>query len=375
MYNINMDSIKNITIITPNLKYKDASGGAFTRNFLINEWEKIGINVCAYNPPVILNDFTFYEILKGTLKVLFSKLRRDDCVIKSNILVTFDPYPIDVVTALRLSKKFNIPCVIYLHHIPPNILFHPFRRGIFRVILNRFYFRFLLALIQHYRVPIFLDNPNTGKGLNVKVYPDLVALNTTINVSNTNYKKYDICYVGGLGKHKGVEDIIYVLNILKNKYNINVKAVLVGKGRKKYVEKLIKKIKKYNLQNNVTLTGFVEEETKWQILSESKIFLFLSYEEGWSVSVMEAASLGIPIIAYDLPAYYYLGGNFFKVKPGDIKTVAQYIVNILENYEEALKIGTKAKESVKKFNQTFIAKQQLIFYKRIIEDYKRYVHR
>ncbi len=162
------------------------------------------------------------------------------------------------------------------------------------------------------------------------------------------------------------------INILKKKYGIDVKAILVGPGNEKYVKKLNRKIKKYGLQGNITFTGFVKEEEKWRILSESKVFLFLSYEEGWAISVMEAAGIGLPIVAYDLPAYYYLKGNFFKVNPSDTKAAAEKIAYILNNYKDALVIGKKAKEMVDKFDQEFIAKQQLIFYKRIIEDYNGY---
>lgn len=363
-------TIKNITVVTTKVSNKTIQGGEVTRDFLIKEWKKMGVNVFIFYTPAVLKKFTFFEALKGTLKALFSKLNYN--ISNQSILVSFSPYPFDAITAIRLSKKFRVPCTVYFYHITPDIRFHAFRRGIFRVILNRLYFRFIIKVIQHYRIPIFLDNPNTGKGLKVKVYPLLIALKDVKNISNTSDKKYDISYVGRLENHKGVEDIIDVLNVLKNKYNIDAKAVLVGTGNEKYVKKLNKKIKKYNLGGNITFTGFVKEEEKWRVLSESKAFLFLSYEEGWAISVMEAASLGLPVVAYDLPAYYYLKGNFFKVNPGDIKAAAEKMTYILNNYKYALDIGNKAKEMVDKFNQELIARQQLIFYKRIIEDYNRY---
>ncbi|MGC8558802.1 MAG: glycosyltransferase family 4 protein, partial [Nitrososphaeria archaeon] len=339
-------------------------------NFLIREWKKNGVNISIFYTPSFLKSFTFSEVFKGTLNVIFNKLNYNAA--SPDILVSFDPYPIDVITIIRLSKKLNVPCTVYFHHITPDIRFYAFRRGLFRVILNRLYFRFMIKIIQHYKIPIFLDNPNTGKGLKVKVYPNLLALGKIRNISNASDKKYDVSYVGRLENHKGVEDIIDVINILKKKYGINVKAILVGPGNEKYVKKLNIKIKKYGLQGNIIFTGFVKEEEKWRILSESKVFLFLSYEEGWAISVMEAASMGLPIVAYDLPAYYYLKDNFFKVNPGDTKAAAEKIAYILNNYKEALAIGDKAKEVVDKFDQEFIAKQQLIFYKRIIEDYNGY---
>ena len=90
---------------------------------------------------------------------------------------------------------------------------------------------------------------------------------------------------------------------------MNFKIILAGKGKGKYINKINKMIERFKLSENITLSGYVSEDKKFELLRRSRIFLFLSYEEGWSISVMEAASVGTPIVAYSLPAYYYLRGN------------------------------------------------------------------
>ncbi|EQD71146.1 glycosyl transferase group 1, partial [mine drainage metagenome] len=66
-------------------------------------------------------------------------------------------------------------------------------------------------------------------------------------------------------------------------------------------------VAKEGLTGAITLFGHLSEEAKQDLLSASKLFVFPSYEEGWSLAVMEAAAYGCVPVVYDLPAYDYLG--------------------------------------------------------------------
>ncbi|HEY0389492.1 MAG TPA: glycosyltransferase family 4 protein [Gaiellales bacterium] len=51
----------------------------------------------------------------------------------------------------------------------------------------------------------------------------------------------------------------------------------------------------------VTFAGRVPDEQKWEILSRAWCMLQPAIHEGWGVSVIEAASMGTPAIAFDVP--------------------------------------------------------------------------
>ena len=123
--------------------------------------------------------------------------------------------------------------------------------------------------------------------------------------------------------------------------------------------KLDKLINRYNLKNNFVFFGYVNNEKKYQILSESKIFISLSYEEGWNISVMEAASLSIPIIAYRLPAYSYLSDNYFSATLGDINNIKILIECLINNTEKYDTYTNNAKKLVDAYNYQAIAAEQL----------------
>ena len=350
-----------------------SGGGDIHFNNLISSWLSAGIEISLFDLIKAIK-FNLSSVIKSTLQSIFVKIDNLYEMNNCDIIVSQSPYPPDVILAFRLSRKYMKPVAVYVHHITPSISIHPFRRGIFRVILNVVYISFVLYFFKKFRIPIFLDNPNTLKRSEISVFPNLSAvMNKELNYTPPETRTdmdYDICYIGRIENHKGVEDVIRVVKVLRNKYSLNLRVILVGKGKNRYVAKIRKMINKSGLSENVLLKGYVSDEQKYELLKKSKIFLFLSYEEGWALSVMEAASIGTPIVAYSLPAYYYLRGNYFPVELGNIQLCAETVKQVLDDNASAMKKAMKAKECVDKYSYDFIAKQQLIFFRRIAHNYR-----
>ena len=363
--------IKNIATINFMGKLSKFGGGGVHLAILKEKWLSKGILVNEVRG-VEAPSFTLLNILRATVRSMTINTNSLSKFGANDIIISASPYPPDVILAHRLSRRFRKPMTIYVHHIPPGFFFHPFRRGIFRVALNRIYILLLLAFAVFYRVPIFLDNPNTIGVRDLTVFPDLDAVSTSDcggdPLPNLN-KTVDICCIGRIQKSKGVEDLIKVVRILVREYHFTPKVVLAGKGEDGYVKKIRKLIDYYGLSNDIILKGFISDREKIELLRNSKVFIFLSYEEGWSLSVMEAASCGLPIVAYDLPAYYYLEGNYFSIRPSDIRQCAEVTIKVISEYESSSKTGRKAQELISKFSYNFISNQQLIFFEKIIKEY------
>lgn len=51
----------------------------------------------------------------------------------------------------------------------------------------------------------------------------------------------------------------------------------------------------------VTLHGFIDEVAKASLLSRADLLLLPGTREGWGMVAMEAASYGVPVVAYDIP--------------------------------------------------------------------------
>jgi glycosyltransferase involved in cell wall biosynthesis len=106
-----------------------------------------------------------------------------------------------------------------------------------------------------------------------------------------------ITFVGRLIYGKGVQDLISVFPDIQNSYK-NIKLLIVGDGT--YRSKLELKVFELGCHNSIFFLGQRDKNEVIDILSISDIFVNPSYSEGLPSSVMEAASIGLPIIATDV---------------------------------------------------------------------------
>ncbi|MFV5685813.1 glycosyltransferase family 4 protein [Flavobacterium sp. GB2R13] len=105
-------------------------------------------------------------------------------------------------------------------------------------------------------------------------------------------KKYDVVSVANFFPVKNQKFILEIAEILKE-YSF----ILVGDGPTQLdVETMIKK---RNL-SNVSCVGFKDYEAIAVLMFESKVFLLTSLEEGTPTSMMEAITMGLPIVISDV---------------------------------------------------------------------------
>lgn len=133
-------------------------------------------------------------------------------------------------------------------------------------------------------------------------------------------KKDQIVFIGRMNVTKGAFDLVEIFHEVYKK-NKNLKLVMIGGTSEADLNKLNELIRQYKLEGKVNYLGFVSEEVKNQILSESKALVLPSKEEGFGIVVMEALAHNTPVICYDLPA---LKAIFSKYKS----------VNFVESFEK-----------------------------------------
>ena len=319
---------------------------------------------------VMTSKFQKFDVFSNTvalIKALFLPIdRKFKELCRSAIVIAPNPYPFFVITALKISKSVRGYPVIYFHHLSLSLKFIT-RRGILRTLMNYFLHLSTLSICKVLAIPIFLDNPKTYNIKGMDIFKDEDAPDQSFESKNfDNKKNFDLCYIGRFEKHKGAIDIIKVTGLLK-KSNVSVRVAIVGHVSERYKRKALKILEANNLNESFFFFGTVDNQTKLNILCSSKIYLHLSYEEGWGMSVMDAAYAGIPIVAYNLPAYSYLKGKYNSVRVGDIKEAASTIKNVISNYSDAISIAEEAKKLVSAYNYLDIAKYQIASYEEIID--------
>ena len=296
-----------------------------------------------------INTFLFnYKLLKNELFRIIKDLP------KNSIFISVDPFPQDVIAAYYIKHKLKRNVIITMHHITPSIFFHPFRRGVLRLFIAWSISIFALYIIKTQSIPVFLDNKRIAKetGWNLNNLLMEMPLSTESNIMPLKNKNgFVACFIGRPTKNKGIIDLILSwMYVIKSIPSAQLYIIGNDSGNKKYH----KLIDKFNLTGSIIITGFLDKNDKNEIMSRSKLFVFPSYEEGWSLAVMEAINSGLLPIIYNIPAYDYVCNSDIKVKPGDIKNFANKIIYFFQNEVKTNDLILQLQECNKKYSTEYV---------------------
>lgn len=109
---------------------------------------------------------------------------------------------------------------------------------------------------------------------------------------NASSIKANITYLGRLQYPKNPVRFVEIISLVK-KAIPDIKAVIIGDGDEFDLTK--KRIQELNLEDNITMTGFIENPTT--ILKRTKALVMTSFWEGTPISSLEALTLGVPVVS------------------------------------------------------------------------------
>lgn len=95
--------------------------------------------------------------------------------------------------------------------------------------------------------------------------------------------------------HKQVEHALRSLHALRDELP---DATLTVMGDGWWAEQLATMVAEMGLRDRVRLLGFVDDATKFSELSRAWVHVMPSLKEGWGLSIVEAAHVGVPSVAY-----------------------------------------------------------------------------
>ena len=160
--------------------------------------------------------------------------------------------------------------------------------------------------------------------------------------------------VGRLSLEKGYLDLLKLYKKLVETHP-DWTLDIVGDGSERI--SLEKYISNHHLENMVTLHGFQGKDYIDKLLHQSSIYLMTSYTESFGIVLIEAMSHGVPCIAYDSAEgareIIQSGENGFLIKNRNVDAMIKKIEDLMD-YQKRIKIGTQARESVKKYTSDIV---------------------
>lgn len=156
-----------------------------------------------------------------------------------------------------------------------------------------------------------------------------------------------IVYVGRLKKYKSIEHFVEAVANIKARRNIQ--AMIVGDGDAK--SSLMSLANQLNAE--ITFTGFVDEERKYQIYSKARVVVQPSIKEGFGLTAIEAQSFGTPVVCADSPGLREAiihGKTGYLYPYGNREKLVACITELLDNQEMWQNFSSAAREWASQFS-------------------------
>lgn len=176
-----------------------------------------------------------------------------------------------------------------------------------------------------------------------------IVIDNAVNVPEENQyqpKSKTIVSFGRLGRRKGTFDILKVAKRIEAIYP-EYQFILYGDGE---VQKVKQEIENSDLKN-VKIGGWVSGAEKEKILSECRLHLLPSYQEGMPMAILETMAHGIPNISSTvggIPKIIESGANGLLIEAGDVKALEEAIHILLEDDLLNATISAASYQTIKK---------------------------
>jgi glycosyltransferase involved in cell wall biosynthesis len=220
-----------------------------------------------------------------------------------------------------------------------------------------------LAILKRHADIVFASNDATAAALSRRgfhpVKTDVGIDLASFGVLTGAHNRKPSCglFVGRLVASKGVRDAIRAWASVQAAVP-EAKLVIAGEGPERSAAAAL--AHQLGIASAVEFVGFVSEQEKRRLLSESSVFVAPSYEEGWGIAVGEALASQIPVVAYQLETLDELFPSaYLAAPPGDHETLADFATKVLMDAALGQAIAHKGAETVARYDIDRVAASEL----------------
>ena len=190
----------------------------------------------------------------------------------------------------------------------------------------------------------------------------VLKLRQKYNLSNDFF-----LYLGNIEPRKNIEVILDAFSIFVNKNKLS-KISLVLVGSKAWLsDYIIKKIEKLNLKNRVIMPGYVPHEEVATWYKAAQTFFYPSKYEGFGLPVLEAMSIGTPVICSNSSSLPEVVGNAARLlEPNDVNAWAASMIEVADSKQLREQLSTAGLIRNQQFSWSKCAKQTMQVYQEIL---------
>lgn len=307
-------------------------------------------NIKIYSVPKLLENSGKISVIFQTIRLLILLIAR-----KYDLLHFYLPhmYVVGGFLAWLLKKKFVMSRRSLNNYQTKNKLF--------RIIEPFLHQKTDLILVNSNAIMQELINKENVEKKKIRLIYN--GVESVKKIKKKRSKIIKLVCVANFIKYKRHEDLIKSCSLLSEK---NWILNLIGKGSKTRIEELKKIVNTLNLNSKIKFYLDVNNPSK--LLEDSDIGLLCSAEEGFSNSILEYMSYGLPVIASNIGGNKESiehGKNGFLFSVGEIENIRIFISKLLIDSNLRREMGNNALKIQKK---NYTLKKQIVNYELVYDE-------
>jgi glycosyltransferase involved in cell wall biosynthesis len=152
---------------------------------------------------------------------------------------------------------------------------------------------------------------------------------------------FDCIWLGRFHQQKGLFDLLEAARIMRD-IKPDIKLAIIGGGSAEIENRVNQLIQQYQLTENITLLGPLFDGEKFAALRKARVYLMTSHFEGYCNVMVEALTMGLPVVAFDAPIHDVFDQGVIKVPMQDAKAIANSALELLADDSFRKQLAHKA---------------------------------
>lgn len=183
---------------------------------------------------------------------------------------------------------------------------------------------------------------------------------------NYDFSKPYLLFVSNIEPRKNIISIIVAFNELKQKYKIEHNLVLIGRKGWNY-QSIFAAIEASPYQKDIYHLDYLSDELVALFYTRADVFVYPSYYEGFGLPVLEAMTLGTPVVASNTSSLPEIAGDAaILIDPNDSNSLAEAIWEVINNSQLRHELIQKGKARAKEYSWQHNARETFKAYRSLL---------
>ena len=191
-------------------------------------------------------------------------------------------------------------------------------------------------------------------------------LDREIQNCNFDFSKPYLLFVSTIEPRKNIQSIIQAFNWLKQNHKIDHQLVLIGRKGWKYTP-IFEAIQSSPWKKEIHHLDYLSDELVALFYSRADVFVYPSHYEGFGLPVLEAMTLGAPVVAANTSSIPEVAGDAaILIDPNEFMQIAEAILTVISDRQLQQEMINKGKVRASLFSWENTAKETLKAYRSIL---------